>query len=97
MRLYHLLYGLCLRHIHQGALGARVALHRLRLGDQEHRVAHVFGRELPPMLMELDALAQPDRPAFAIGHHLPLLGQLGNVCPGVPANADEELQGEPFI
>ena len=31
------------------------------------------------------------------GSHLPLLGQFGNVRPGVAVNADEILQGRPFI
>src|SRR4029453_5199809 len=47
--------------------------------------------------VELDALAEGDGPAFAIGSHLPLLRQLRNIGPGATVDADEELQGRPFI
>src|SRR5262249_7088032 len=95
--LHHSIDGVRLLDAEQGAPLARVGLHRLGLGEEEDGMPHVFGRELAPMVVELDALAEGDGPAFGIGSHLPLLCQLRNIGPGAPVDADEELQGGPFI
>ena len=93
----HVLDGIRLLYAHQGTPGVGITLNRLWLRDEEHGVAHVSGGELAPMFVECDALAERDGPAFDIGGHLPLLGQFGDIRPRMPVNADEELQGGPFI
>jgi len=60
-------------------------------------VTHVSGRELTPLFVELDSLAERDRPRLGVGAHRPLLSQLGDVGPGIAVNAHKELQGRPFI
>src|SRR5215216_1542203 len=51
-----------------------VSLHGLRLRNQEDGVPDVFGREWPPVVVELHTLPQGNRPVFPIGRHRPLLG-----------------------
>src|SRR5437762_13504514 len=60
-------------------------------------MAYVLSRELPPLLVEFHALAQPESPALAIGGHLPLLSQFRNVRPRVAVNPNEVFQGRPLI
>ena len=71
--LRHGVNGVRLLDAEQGAPQARIGLHRLGLADKEDRMLHVFGRELSPMVVELDTLAEGEGPAFTIGSHLPLL------------------------
>src|SRR2546430_74716 len=63
----------------------------LRLRDEKDGMPHISGRELPPVLVECDALAQLDSPGLAIRGHLPLFGQLRDVCARVAIDPDKEL------
>jgi hypothetical protein len=86
-----------LRNAQEATPQSPVSLHGLWLGNQEDRMADIFGRELAPLVVELHTLTQRDLPIFAIRRHLPLLGQFGNVRPRVAVNTDEIFQGWSFI
>src|SRR5262249_7859645 len=65
--------GVILANPHESTPETAVSLYRLRLRNQEDCVAYVVAREWSPVVVELDAFPQRNRPVFAIGRHLPLL------------------------
>src|SRR5262245_6930739 len=93
----HFLDSIGLAYPHDRPPDAGIARGRLGLGDEKDRMAHISSGELPPVSMKWNALTQGDSPVFTIRRHDPLLGQLGNVCPGVAVNTYEVFERWPLV